>query len=189
MNPFSKKLSLALVSAALVFAGCTKKPKRPSPGETIMGVGAGGGINPTDGQNLGGADPLTTDTSLEVRPAGVIETDDMIKGLLQPVYFDFDSSSLKASERTKLQDAQRYLSEHPQYRLLLEGHCDWKGTAEYNTGLGDRRANAAKSYIQTLGVPAAKLETLSKGDLDAVENAPPDVAAKDRKVELIILKK
>ena len=113
----------------------------------------------------------------------------MIKGLIQPVYFDFDSSAIKASERAKLQEAQKYLSEPADHRLLLEGHCDWRGTAEYNLGLGDRRAAAARQYLESIGVASAKIEIRSKGDLDAIENAAEDQMAKDRRAEIIILKK
>lgn len=189
MNLLSKKLSFALLSAVVVLTGCTKKPKRPSPSETVMGQGSGA---PLDGSATDlGASGLTDGSAsgLQTKQDGVFEDENMIKGLFKPVYFDFDSSGIKASERPKLQEAQKYLAEHPQYRLLLEGHCDWRGTAEYNLGLGDRRAAAARQYVQSLGVPAAKLETLSKGDLDAAENGSEEQMSKDRKVEVIILKK
>lgn len=55
------------------------------------------------------------------------------------VYFEFDQSSIKPSEREKLKTAKEYLEKNAGQRLLLEGHADWRGTAEYNLGLGDRR--------------------------------------------------
>jgi peptidoglycan-associated lipoprotein len=84
--------------------------------------------------------------------------------------------------------AKEYLDQNPTYRLLLEGHCDWRGTAEYNLGLGDRRANAAKRYLATLASPD-KIETLSKGSLDAEQNGDDAARARDRRVEIVILKK
>jgi peptidoglycan-associated lipoprotein len=108
--------------------------------------------------------------------------------LLQPVYFDFDQSAIKGSERAKLDAAKAYLEANPTTRILLEGHCDWKGTSEYNLGLGDRRANAAKQYLNTIGVAADKIEVLSKGSLDAIEQADEVTRAKDRRVELVVLK-
>jgi len=190
MNLFSKKLSYILVSAALAFAGCSKKPKRPSPNDTMLGqdVGGGGALAPTDG-NIGGVG-LTDSTSGGLVPqSGGIEIGNQIRELIQPVYFDFDASAIKGSERSKLQEAQKHLNEHPEHNILLEGHCDWKGTSEYNLGLGDRRAVAAKQYLQSLGVPANRIETLSKGDLDSIENASADQTAKDRRVDLVFLKK
>ncbi len=189
MNLFPKKLALLSVAAALVFAGCSKKPIRPDPGATVLGPGTGGaGINPmdVDAGGLGLTDASATGLS---QRDGVIETEDMIKGLIQPVYFDYDQSAIRASERSKLQEAQRHLASNPQHRILLEGHCDWRGTNEYNLGLGDRRAGAARQYLITLGVDASRIETLSKGDLDAVENANEDQMSRDRRVEVIILKR
>ena len=83
----------------------------------------------------------------------------------------------------------KYLDENPTYRLLLEGHCDWRGTSEYNLGLGDRRAISVKNYLEQTKIPVAKLETLSKGSLDAAEKGNDEQMAKDRRVEIVILKK
>ena len=184
MNHLSKKLCIAVIGAMVVFAGCTKKPKRPSPDQTVLGQTGGTGLN------AGGPESLGLDgTGLQQRGDGVIETDDMIRNLLQPVYFDYDKSAIRAEERAKLQAAREYINSNPQYRLLLEGHCDWKGTTEYNMGLGDRRANAAKSYLQTIGLGADKVETLSKGDLEAMENGTDEQMGRDRRVDIVVLKK
>ncbi len=186
MNPLSKKLSIALLSAMVVFAGCTKKPKRPAPSDTVLGLsGSQSGLPNMGTESLGDASAA----GLANRPEGYLETEDMIKGLLQAVYFDYDKSAIAPAERPKLQAAKDYIDKNPQYRLLLEGHCDWRGTGEYNLGLGDRRANAAKKYLSTIGAEALKLETISKGDLEAMENAGEADMAKDRRVEIIILKK
>ncbi|GAB1487597.1 peptidoglycan-associated lipoprotein Pal [Opitutaceae bacterium] len=188
MNFLSKKLSLALVSTVLALTGCTKKPVRPDPSSTVLGPGSGGGLNPSsvDAGLLGLTDPSAS--GLMARGDGVIEDANTIRGLLQPVYFEFDQAGIRASERAKLQAAQDYLSKNPQHRILLEGHCDWRGTAEYNLGLGDRRAAAARQYLETIGVLSARLETLSKGDLDAIENATDEQMSRDRRVEIVILK-
>ncbi len=192
MNHVSRKLLFILVGATVFFAGCAKKPQRPDPSATLIGpqgggaggLGQGGGLlNPQDLGNY-----AESGSNLELRTDGVLDDGFTIRGLLQPVYFDFDSSSVKASERTKLDAAAQYLRENPQHRLLLEGHCDWRGTAEYNLGLGDRRANAARQYLGTLGVAANRLETLSKGSLEAVRNADDAQAGRDRRAELVILK-
>ncbi|MCF3650195.1 OmpA family protein [Synoicihabitans lomoniglobus] len=195
MSVFAKKLVLVLTIATLGLTGCNKKPVRPDPGSTMIGPGGANGgagfsdnlLNPGDVYT---GDPLLGDydSVLETR-GGVIETDDMIRGLLEPVYFDFDQSGIKPSERIKLEAAIDYLNANPQYRLLLEGHCDWKGTAEYNLGLGDRRAGAARQFLETAGVGMSRLETASKGDLEAVENSDAAQASQDRRVDLVILKR
>ena len=181
-----KLFSLAFVAAALVLSGCTKKPVRPSPDQTVLGPQTGGTVTPIAVET-----PIAVDqnSQLQQRPDGVLEDEFTIRGLLQPVYFDLDKSAIKQGERAKLEAAVDYLKKNPSHRLLLEGHCDWRGTAEYNMGLGDRRASAGKQYVLKLGVDAKKLETLSKGSLDAAKNAPEDQMAKDRRVDLVILKK
>jgi len=178
--------SLLIAAAAVFLAGCATKPVRPSPNETALGpqTGGGGALAPTEV-----ATTADQNSALQPRDASIIETDATIRGLLQPVYFDFDRSNVKETERAKLQAAKDYLLKNPQYRLLLEGHCDWHGTSEYNLGLGDRRAAAAKKYLLTIGVPADKVETLSKGSEEAVKNADDATAAKDRRDELVVLKK
>ena len=181
-----QKLFLVVASAALLLAGCSKKPARPDPQATVLGPqgGLGGtGLGPTDA-GFGNPDaPGLTD-----RGAGFNELGQNREALAaQTVYFDFDKSDIKPSERPKLQAAKEYLDKNPSYRLLLEGHCDWRGTAEYNLGLGDRRANAAKRYLLSLGVAADRVETLSKGSLEASKNADADTMAKERRVALVVV--
>jgi len=184
-----KALFILLSAATILVTGCSKKPKRLDPSSTVMSQQ--GTINPSDA-GAWGADGAKAGqapgTGLEGRE-GVIETEDMIRGLLQPVYFAYDQSAIAAPERAKLDAAKAYLEANPQYRLLLEGRCDWRGTGDYNLGLGDRRANAAKQYLTTLGVAGSKVEVLSKGDLEATENAADDVMVKDRRADIVILKK
>lgn len=180
MKNVSKKLCLVLAAFALVFAGCSKKPARPSPDQTTLGPTPGNtGLNPT-------TENPAPDTGLMGRTGTEFGPDGIARGVLEAVYFDFDSSSIKASERPKLQKAKEYLEQNPGTRLVLEGHADWRGTAEYNLGLGDRRASAAKKYLGTIGAPADKVETLSKGSLEAAKNADDGTAAKDRRVEILV---
>jgi|SRR5690606_4573054 len=191
MSVVAKKLTYLLVASALLFAGCTKKPKRPDPSATMIGQAGGGAGSGLNAMDIATSDLGLTEAGsmLEAREDGVYEDDNVIRGLLEPVYFDFDQSGIKASERPKLQAAQDYLNKNPQHRLLLEGRCDWRGTAEYNLGLGERRAASARQFLQTLGVDPSRIETSSKGDLEATENADEATAARDRRADLVILKR
>ena len=186
MKLASKSLCIAAVSAAALLAGCAKKPIRPDPSSTAIGPQSGnaGNLNPTD-------IPTTMDqnSQLQNRDPNILEDANTIRGLLQPVYFDYDRSSIKAAERPKLQAAKEYLDKNPQYRILVEGHCDWHGTSEYNLALGDHRAAESKKYLIQIGVAADKIETLSKGSEEAKKNADDASAAKDRRDELVVLKK
>lgn len=187
MITFPRIALIVLASAAVFATGCSKKPKRPDPQSTVMGQ-SGTGLNASYLGDMGVNTQLEDPNSQLSGRDGVIEDANTIRGLLQPVYFAFNQSAISATERTKLQAAQAYLTEHPEHNLLLEGHCDWRGTSEYNLGLGDRRANSALQYLTSLGVDAARLQTLSKGDLEAVENADEATMTNDRRVELVILK-
>ncbi len=185
MNLVSKKLCVVIASVACFLAGCQKTPRR-SPADTLPMMGpAGGGADIQQPTNMS----VAPGTDLEVRPEGnIIDDGKTIRGLLQPVYFDYDRSDIKQAERAKLQAAKDYLDKNPGTRLLLEGYCDWRGTSEYNLALGDRRANSAKRFLQSLGVKADRLESNSKGSLEASKAGDDASAAKDRRAEVVIIK-
>lgn len=113
----------------------------------------------------------------------------MAEGILPSVYFGFDSSSIGASERSKLQQAADYLEANPGDHILLEGHADWYGTAEYNLALGDRRASSASDYLGTLGITPLRVEKLSKGSLEATSGLSKSESSEDRRVDLIVLQR
>ncbi len=183
MNQLSKLACFILIGASVLLAGCPKKPKRPDPSATAAGMGPGG-LNATD------VSLNADDASLQTKPEGDARyaPENLERGVLPTVYFDFDRSAIKPSERAKLEQASKQIADLKGKQILLEGHCDWRGTAEYNMGLGDKRANAVKEYLAKLGVEVIRLEPLSKGDLDAKENASGEEMSKDRRVELVIIK-
>ncbi len=185
MKLIPHRISIFAAGFALVLAGCTKQPVRPHPGSTVLGPQtggpglAGGPMDTTFPQDTTGL----VDRGADFDPNGHNRT----ALQAQAVLFDFDKSDIKPAEREKLKVAKEYLDKNPTHRLLLEGHCDWRGTAEYNLGLGDRRANATRKYLESLGVPAQRLETLSKGSLEAARNADEATMARDRRVDLIVV--
>jgi peptidoglycan-associated lipoprotein len=85
-------------------------------------------------------------------------------GLIGDVYFDFDKYELKQEARDRLEKNAAFMRDKPQFVFTIEGHCDERGTNEYNLALGDRRANAARDYLVSLGVPAARVRTISYGE-------------------------
>jgi peptidoglycan-associated lipoprotein len=82
---------------------------------------------------------------------------------LPKVYFDFDRAVIRESERAKMQQIADYLMANPSHGVLVAGHCDERGTAEYNRALGQRRADAAREYLARLGVNADRIATISYG--------------------------
>ena len=82
---------------------------------------------------------------------------------LRPVYFTYDSSEVDDAGRATLQANAALLKKFPNWVVTIEGHCDERGTAEYNLALGERRAVAARTYLLSLGVDASRLRTVSYG--------------------------
>jgi peptidoglycan-associated lipoprotein len=85
-------------------------------------------------------------------------------GLLGDVYFEFDKADLSEEARERLAKNAEWLRAHPEFQVRIEGHCDERGTNEYNLALGERRAAAAMGYITSLGASAGSLTTLSYGE-------------------------
>ena len=79
------------------------------------------------------------------------------------IYFDTDRYNIDTADAAALQTQAQYLARYPQISITIEGHCDERGTREYNLALGERRANAAKNYLVSLGVDAARIRTVSYG--------------------------
>ena len=79
------------------------------------------------------------------------------------VYFDTDQYNIDAEDQAKLQRQAQYFSQYSQVNFTIEGHADERGTREYNLALGERRANAAKNYLVSVGVPANRIRTISYG--------------------------
>ncbi len=86
-----------------------------------------------------------------------------IKGL-KTVYFDFDKSNLRDDQQSILQGNGDFLKTNSGVRVVIEGHCDERGTNEYNMALGDRRARTAKNYLINLGIDPNRLNTISYGE-------------------------
>ncbi|MFI4984123.1 MAG: peptidoglycan-associated lipoprotein Pal [Rickettsiales bacterium] len=79
------------------------------------------------------------------------------------VFFEFDSSTISAEAQEILKKQAVFMSQNPDLKFAIEGHCDERGTREYNMALGERRANAAKQFLISLGIEASRLQTVSYG--------------------------
>jgi peptidoglycan-associated lipoprotein len=82
---------------------------------------------------------------------------------VRDAFFDYDKADIRSDARDALQATAQFLRSYPQVKVVLEGHCDERGSTEYNLALGDRRAAAAKQYVVSLGISADRLETVSYG--------------------------
>jgi peptidoglycan-associated lipoprotein len=107
---------------------------------------------------------------------------------LDTVYFDYDSSSIKSGEQSKLDGVANALKSDPSAKLLIEGNCDERGTEEYNRSLGERRAQAAREALANSGVDAGRIATRSYGeDRPADPGHTATAWAKNRRDEFVLL--
>ncbi len=133
--------------------------------ETVKGekgttpAGKAGISGGTGSQGSGGAG---TGSSVEERQAGIGATQEKASPF-QDIHYDFDQSSIRDDARPILAGIAAYMAKTPSGQLIVEGHCDSRGTAEYNMALGERRAEAAKKYLAALGVKSGSLVTVSYG--------------------------
>ncbi len=109
--------------------------------------------------------------------------------LLERIHFDFDDYSLKEEAKTILTKHAQWLKEHPTVRLVIEGHCDERGTSEYNMALGQKRAESAKKYLVELGIDSGRIETVSFGEEVPLDPGHTEEAwAKNRRAEFVVKK-
>jgi peptidoglycan-associated lipoprotein len=132
-------------ASALALTACSKKPPAQLPPAPETTAPTPGPVQPT------GATPGTEEHFKQVMNGRDV------------IYFDTDKYNIDSDDATSLRQQAQYLLQYPNIRATIEGHCDERGTREYNLALGDRRANAAKDYLVSLGVPASRLNTISYG--------------------------
>ena len=137
------------VAASLVMDGCASKRGQPS------GAGAGGGPGALGEQGLG-----SNKSSLEQFQKGTLGGEG---GPLSDIHFDYNDVTVRPQDGEILRTNANWLSAHAKTHVQVEGHCDERGSEEYNIALGAKRAQAAKDYLVTLGVAADRLSTISYG--------------------------
>src|SRR5580658_5510026 len=130
---------IGMTAAMLLLAACSSAPPPPSSGGPIPHpIGGGPGYAPGSQQDLAAT-------------AG------------DRVFFAYDKSDISSEGQQILQRQAQWLQRYGQVTVTIEGHCDERGTREYNLALGERRANAVKSVLIALGIPAARIQTISYG--------------------------
>jgi len=167
LTPF---LALALIAGGL---GCAKKskevPPAPAPPPPVKTAS-----NPPE------TPPPTPQTT--PAPETKLTTSDF-----QAAFFDLDSYTLRDDARTALDTDARLLRDNPSVHITIEGHCDERGTAEYNQALGERRAHAAKDYLVSNGIDAGRLQTVSYGKERPFDNGHDEAAwAKNRRAQIAV---
>jgi len=138
MNLFTK--SLAVLSAVLLLTACESAPNSKS------GASGEGGMSGSSGG-----------------PVVKGSQEDLAQNVGDRVFFALDSSTLSADAQHTLEKQAEWLKQYPSVNVTVEGHCDERGTREYNLALGERRAAATKKYLVGLGLDAKRVSTISYG--------------------------
>ena len=137
----------AMLSSALALAACSKKAPEdipPPPEDTVT-------------------TPTPTPTATGPSVGSMQHFIDAVGMANTTVYFDTDRYNIDAEDSAKLQTQAQYFSQYSNVSFTIEGHADERGTRDYNLALGERRANAAKNYLVSLGIPANRIQVISYG--------------------------
>ena len=119
-----------------------------------------------------------------------IEGEVLESSLLKDIYFDFDKYDVRSQDAETLKQNAALLTKYPNVKIQVEGHCDERGTQEYNLALGERRANAAKRYLASLGIPSDRVSIISYGEERPFDPGHTEEAwAKNRRAHFVILSK
>src|SRR5262249_27349675 len=144
----SSRTALILLLVGLPLASCAKKP--PAPAQPPPS---------TSNQTPPTPAPTPAPTPTETAPAPT----SVASGDFSPAFFDLDSYTIRADARAALDKNAKVLRDHSSVNITIEGHCDERGTVEYNQALGEKRAMAARDYLVAAGIPASRIDVISYG--------------------------
>ncbi|MFN8945908.1 MAG: peptidoglycan-associated lipoprotein Pal [Pseudobdellovibrionaceae bacterium] len=153
-----KKLLVACVVLGAVLGGLTGCKGKSKATDQTSGLSAQGGE---------GVDSTPMNFDAQGSDSGRIDG-------LKSIFFGYDQSNLSAEARATLKSNADWIKANPSVRMQIEGHCDNRGTIEYNISLGERRANAVKSYLISMGIKADRLSTISYGEEKPLANSDSD---------------
>jgi peptidoglycan-associated lipoprotein len=177
-------LAIALVAGA---AACQKKQvssdaaygKSGSGSGDSAGAGSRKGIGEQDLGGAAGRGSAGAGGALGASERAAFENED--------IYFSYDSSALTSQAQEILRKKAAFLRANPNVKVTIEGHCDDRGTNEYNLALGEARARSAKAFLVDLGIPAARLATISYGEeRPAVKGSGEDAWARNRRAHFVV---
>jgi peptidoglycan-associated lipoprotein len=151
------------IFAALFIGGCATEATKKPQGAASAAVTPGPAKIPNKA-DPGQSDLLSRDAGTGSSLDALRDSKAAAEGPIKSIYFDFDSFALNADARATLKSNADWLKANPASTVEIEGHCDERGTTEYNLALGAKRARAAMDYLATLGVNPARLKTISYGE-------------------------
>lgn len=184
-----KRLLVVAVLLGLVGFGCAKKEIKPTETQPqtmqqqTMQQQTKEVEEPKKGQEK------ITEQIAKVESKEIPSKFEEVSGMFEDIHFDYDKYDITEGAKSALKSAADHLIKNAGQKLLIEGHCDERGTSEYNLGLGDRRAAAAKDYLVSLGVLSSRMDTISYGkEKPLCTEHTDDCWAKNRRDHFVILK-
>jgi len=173
-------IALFVVPLFLTVSCCTKKAVKPTP------TGGEKGKQAASTQQKAGVQ----EEGLTTKKYPGIQGEFMESKYLKDIHFDFDKYNIRPDAAAILKKSAKFLMAHPTYKIQIEGHCDERGSVEYNLVLGERRAESAKKFLVNLGVDGSRLSTISYGkEMPLDPRHTPEAWAKNRRCHFIILEK
>jgi peptidoglycan-associated lipoprotein len=165
MNRVRAVLPIIALAAAIAVAGCGKKVPQSPPAPPPPSPAAPASPPPPPPPPAPRAAATPAPAALTEEQIFAAKTVDQLNAEkpLDDMYFDLDKSDIRADARAALQKDADYLKKWASVQVMVEGHCDSRGSSEYNLALGSRRATAVKDYLVSLGVPIARVTIVSKG--------------------------
>lgn len=159
MMGFARLLGSIGLATAVGLYGCSSTPKKETSAPSSSGSSSAS-TAPSPSVDLG------TSSAKQARPAEIDPRNPPPDSILakKVVYFDFDSAVVREEFTRVLEAHANYLADHPGQKIALEGHCDERGTREYNLGLGERRAQAVQQFMTLMGAKANQIRTVSYGE-------------------------
>lgn len=198
------KLSLVCILVALMSSGCISRNAKPTPGGTSPIPRANAqsqsstdrptrpdlyNVNPemVDGSGLNAELSASDQRGVSILDPNMAGADFSATNpnILESIFFGFDQSAIPPAERAKLKIVAEEMKMDPAMTIVVEGHCDWRGTVEYNMALSERRAKSVQKYLGSLGIAASRIEILPKGDLEATTEATSAQMTQDRRADII----
>ena len=156
-----------------------------------------GGGNPLPGGNPRGGGTGPTIVEIPTDPLNQAlgnnfsgnDSEDRDTFLAQMVHFDYDSSSVRPTDLAKVEIVAQHMVQNPSHKLMIEGHCDERGTEDYNVSLGERRALSVVDELLRLGISQGRIRTTSYGEKVPMADGPTEQAfAQNRRGEFVLLK-
>lgn len=173
MKNAPNRLLIALAAAALISAGCAKKKVAaapPAPPQSAPVTASAPAPRQASSQPVQAArrqTPTATNPTSNFPDAATRARIDQLLARIEDAYFDYDKASLRSDAVKTLtadsNELRNILKDYPDYKLTIEGHCDERGSAEYNMALGDKRADSARDYLVNVGIPSTQLNVVSLG--------------------------